>query len=90
MKPSDTVLPLAAEGVSLGAIVHSGIRMLYAIPCGKPTLEAIAFPGDHVAWPFWATLPGAPPGQHPHSAGMLGTLHRKMTAAGGIYSKAAI
>ena len=93
LQPWDTVLPRAPTNAHIGTIEVGRTRMLYAIPHGggPAALEVIAFPGDHVAWPFWTTLPGGSDGvQHPHAAGMLGTLYRKFQAAGGIYAQSAV
>ena len=89
MNPWDTLLPRTANFI-IGAVEVGAIRMLYALPRhGPPALEAIAFPGDGVPWPWWQSLPGAA-GKHPHSGGLLGSLHRRLQSKGGIYSRAAL
>ena len=57
MNPWDTLLPRTANFI-IGAVEVGAIRMLYALPRhGPPALEAIAFPGDGVPWPWWQSLP---------------------------------
>ena len=96
MHALDTRVPaqLSATHV-VGAVDAAGLerrpnRVLYVIPRGRPTsLEAVAFPGDGVAWPEWVSLAGAH-GPHPHSAGLLGVLYERLQREGGAYTDAAL
>ena len=81
---------VGAVEVALSSSSSSSLlRVLYAVPHGVPSIEAVAFPGDGVPYPSWPSLLGAI-GHHPHSGGLLGTLHDRFQQEGGKFGSAAL
>ena len=75
-----------------GSVQSQASRILFCIP--KPPLvasvDAIAFPGDGVEWPFWPTPVTGTAVTHPHSGGLLGMIHNRLKAGGGSFEPAAV